>query len=90
MLKRNAISGVSTAKLEKCVHCPAGKRNRVSFKTNPPSRKSKLLELIHSDVCSPLKVQSFVGASYFVTFIDDHVRKLWVYPLKTKAVSSFY
>ncbi|RDX91185.1 hypothetical protein CR513_26867, partial [Mucuna pruriens] len=44
-----------TKKLEKCSHCMAGKQTKVSFKKNPPSRKSELLELVHSDVCDPLK-----------------------------------
>lgn len=39
---------------------------------------------MHSDVCGPMKVQTFTGALYFVTFIDDHSRKLWAYVLKTK------
>jgi len=62
----------------------AGKQTRVSLKKHPPSKKSKLLELVHSDVCGPLKVKSFTSALYFVTFIDDCFRKLWVYALKTK------
>lgn len=62
----------------------AGKQTRVSFKRHPPSRKSKLLQLVHSDVYGPLKVKFFSGALYFVTFIDDCPRKLWVYALKTK------
>ncbi|RDX93750.1 hypothetical protein CR513_23944, partial [Mucuna pruriens] len=44
-----------TKELEKCSHCMAGKQTRVSFKKHPPSRKSELLELVHSDVCGPLK-----------------------------------
>ncbi|GKV45166.1 hypothetical protein SLEP1_g52276 [Rubroshorea leprosula] len=51
--------------------------------------------LVKKDVLSGLKesklekcvhclVSSHGGALYFVTFIDDHSRKLWVYPLKTK------
>ena len=43
-----------------------------------------MLELVYFDVCGPLKVRSNGGALYFVTFIDDHSRKLWVYALKTK------
>jgi len=57
---------------------------QVSFKNHPPSKKSKLFELVHSDVCGPLKVKSFSDALYFVTFIDKCSRKLWVYVLKTK------
>ena len=29
-------------------------------------------------------MKSFGGALYFVTFIDDYSRKLWVYALKSK------
>ncbi|RDX67889.1 hypothetical protein CR513_53184, partial [Mucuna pruriens] len=54
--------GLKNAELGKCSHCIAGKqtrvsfkKNRVSFKKHPPLRKSKLLELVHSDVCGPLK-----------------------------------
>lgn len=31
-----------------------------------------------------MKTRTFGGDLYFVTFIDDHSRKLWVYALKTK------
>jgi hypothetical protein len=31
-----------------------------------------------------LKRKTLGGASYFVTFIDDHSRKVWAYLLKTK------
>ena len=43
-----------------------------------------MLKLVHSDLCGPFKVRSHGGALYFVTFIDDHSRKLWVFPLKSK------
>lgn len=40
---------------------------------------SKFLELVHSDVCGPFRVNSLGGCRYFVTFIDDYSRKLWIY-----------
>ncbi|RDX93712.1 hypothetical protein CR513_23987, partial [Mucuna pruriens] len=78
------LPGLNNAELEKCSHCMTGKQTRVSFKKHPPSGESELLELVHSNICGPLKVKSFSGALYFVTFIDDCSRKLWVYMLKTK------
>ena len=33
----------------------------------------------------PAKVSSFGGSLYFVTFIDDASRKLWIYFLKQKS-----
>ena len=67
-----------------CNHCVVGKQRRVSFKHHSSSRKEEVLELVHSYVCGPLKVKSIGGALYFVTFIDDYSRKLWVRTLKTK------
>ena len=54
------------------------------FSQSSSLRKSELLELVHSDFCGPFKVKSKGGALYFATFIDDHSRKIWVYPLKSK------
>ncbi|KAL4296424.1 hypothetical protein GQ457_12G004830 [Hibiscus cannabinus] len=84
LAKKNQLSGLKNATLKNCAHCLAGKQRRVSFRSHPPHRRSELLELVHSDVCGPLKVRSHGGALYFVTFIDDCSRKLWVYTLKTK------
>ncbi|CAH9132849.1 unnamed protein product [Cuscuta epithymum] len=84
LLKRNVLPGVHDIHLKKCSHCLAGKQNRVSFKSHPPSRKESILDLVHSDVCGPMKTRTLGGCSYFVTFIDDHSRKVWVYTLKSK------
>ena len=84
LAKKNQLSGLKNATLKNCAHCLAGKQRRVSFRSHPPHRKSELLELVHSDVCGPIKVRSHGGALYFVTFIDDCSRKLWVYTLKSK------
>ena len=78
------MSNFQSAKLEKCEHYLTGKQNRVSFKSYPSSRKTELLELVHSDLCGPMKTKTLGGALYFITFIDDCSRKLWVYVLKTK------
>ena len=75
LAKKDMLPGLKNIDLEKCSHCMIGKQTRVSFKKHPPSRKSDFLELVHSDVCGPLKVKSFGGALYFVTFIDDYSRK---------------
>lgn len=76
LAKKNLLSGLKSTILKNCAHCVARKQRRVSFKRHPSSRKFELLELVHSDVCGLLKVRSYGGALYFVTFIDDCSRKL--------------
>ena len=66
-----------------CEHCIYGKQTRTMHL--PLNRKHvEPLELVHSDVCGPMPTKSLGGTSYFVTFIDDSTRKVWVYPLKHK------
>ncbi|KAL4559836.1 hypothetical protein LXL04_031982 [Taraxacum kok-saghyz] len=84
LLKKNVLTGVHGVTLKRCSHCLDGKQTRVSFKSSTPSRKESILDLIHSDVCGPMKTRTIGGCLYFVTFIDDHSRKVWVYTLKTK------
>ena len=43
-----------------------------------------MLELVHTNVCGPMEAKSFSGCSYFVTFVDDASRKVWVFILKSK------
>ena len=47
LVEKNLLPGLKGAKLENCAHCLAEKQHRVSFKSHPPSRKSKVLELVH-------------------------------------------
>ena len=56
-------------------------------KTVFPSSDSKstgVLELIHSNLCEPMSSVSLRGYKYYVTFIDDHSKKTWIYFLKRK------
>ena len=66
------------------IYCLLGKANiEFHLAVNLP-RNQKILELVYSDVCGPIEVESLGGYKYFVTFIDDASRKTWVYLLKSK------
>ena len=66
-----------------CINYLVGKTHRVAFKSFSPSRKSQILDLIHTYVCM-MKSRSIKGALYFVIFIDDYFRKVWAFALKSK------
>ena len=56
--------------LKPCDCCLFGKQNRVCFRI-PSTRKPNVLDLVYSDVCGPIDVESLGGNKYFVTFIND-------------------
>lgn len=77
------IDFAATKKAEPCVNCLKGKQTRLPF-PKQGSRAASVLEIIHSDLCGPMEVLSLGGAKYFLTFIDDLTRKVFVNFLKTK------
>ena len=50
-----------------------------------PKKTSQALELIHSDLCGPMNVESIGGSKYVLTFTDDYTRYVTVYFLKSKS-----
>ena len=44
-----------------------------------------ILDNVHIDVWHPTKDSSLGGSHYFVTFINDFSRKVWVYFMKQKS-----
>ena len=68
-----------------CEGCLLGKQFRKGFPKQSESRAKKPLELIHTDVCGPIKPSSLGNSNYFLLFIDDFSRKTWVYFLKQKS-----
>lgn len=43
-----------------------------------------MMEVIFYDVCGPVEEMSIGGNNYFVLFIDDFIRKIWIYLIKRK------
>jgi hypothetical protein len=67
-----------------CEGCVKGKHQITSFPKDETTRALELLEIVHTNVCRPMKTTSHGGARYFLTFINDFSRKIHVYLLKAK------
>ena len=68
-----------------CEECVQAKQHKNNFSKDAESKSKNILEVIYSDVCEPIQVDSYGGNKYFVTFIDDFSRKLWTYLIKNKS-----
>jgi len=85
MKTKGKLPGLESIKLELCESCIFGKQTCISFGNSKRQLKTQKLELVHSDVWGPAPVASMGGARYYVTFIDDSTRKVWIYFLKHKS-----
>jgi hypothetical protein len=79
MEKYRMVSGLPSIKLpsEVCEECVQAKQHRNIFSKDAERKTSELLEVVYFDVCGPKQVNSIGGDRYFVTFLDNHSRKLW-------------
>ena len=66
-----------------CKGSTQGKNVKHSFSISD-SKAKVILDIIHSYVCGPMSTTSLSGYVYYVSFIDDYSRKIWIYLLKEK------
>ena len=71
-----------------CVDCIKGKQTNKSKES--ARRTSHVLEIIHTDISGPYDA-CFNGQRYFITFIDDYTRYMYLYLLydKSEALDAF-
>ncbi|CAL9025450.1 unnamed protein product [Prunus brigantina] len=68
-----------------CDGCMQGKQHRDSFPLESSWRATSPLELVHTDICGPMKSESLSGNRYFLLFTDDYSRMSWVYFIRNKS-----
>ena len=66
-----------------CESCETAKITRLPF-GDSTTKTQQPLEIVHSDVCGPIRIPSPDGFRYFVTFTDDYTRFVHVYFIKTR------
>jgi transposase InsO family protein len=65
-----------------CVDCIKAKHTN-TYKEGA-KRSSEILEIVHTDVCGPFP-PCYTGEKYFVTFIDDYSRYMYLYLIFEKS-----
>lgn len=81
--KQGVLRNGKISYLDFCEDCVLGKATRNNFSKSFHSTKG-ILEYIHSDLWGFAQTMSLGGNNYFLSFIDDYSRKVWVYVLKHK------
>lgn len=91
LVKDNMVRGIDVgaeqfeaAKQQICEPCIMAKQHRMPFSASD-THSSKLLELVHMDLCGPLPEPSLGGAKYVATFLDDYSKFSVVVPITSKA-----
>ena len=80
LVNEGVLNTLDFADFETCVHCIKGKQTNKSKKG--ANRGTNLLEIRHTDTCCPDMDAN--GLKYFITFIDDYSRYMYLYLLRSK------
>lgn len=86
-IRKGFVKGVQLEKSDgklNCDTCLKCKMTRTPFPKRS-ERQTRILDLIHTDVCGPMREASHGKARYFVEFIDDYSGWCEVRFVKTKA-----
>nr|GFA02281.1 hypothetical protein [Tanacetum cinerariifolium] len=87
LLKKDIMIGLPKLKYVKdqlCLSCKLSKAKRSSFKLKVvPSSKGRL-NLLHMDLCGPMRVASINRKKYVLVIVDDYSRYTWTLFLRSK------
>ncbi|GKA00098.1 retrovirus-related pol polyprotein from transposon TNT 1-94 [Tanacetum coccineum] len=73
--KYDIVTGLPKLKFVKdhlCSSCELEKTKRKSFKTNTTPSSKRQLQILHMDLCGPMRVESFNGKKYVLVIVDDY------------------
>ncbi|GKC75102.1 retrovirus-related pol polyprotein from transposon TNT 1-94 [Tanacetum coccineum] len=76
LTKQDLVDGLLKFKYEKDHLCSACERGKSKKATHPPKLVPSThykLELIHMDLCGPIRVESINGKKYILVIVDDYL-----------------
>ncbi|GJT77596.1 retrovirus-related pol polyprotein from transposon TNT 1-94, partial [Tanacetum coccineum] len=85
--KNNIVTGLPKLKFIKyylCSSCELGKAKRKSFHTKTTPSSKRRLQLLHMELCGPMRVESINGKKYVLVIVDDYSRYTWTHFLRSK------
>nr|GFA17378.1 retrovirus-related Pol polyprotein from transposon TNT 1-94 [Tanacetum cinerariifolium] len=85
--KNDIVIGLPKLKFIKdhlCSSCELGKAKRKSFHTKLTPSSKRRLQILHMDLCGPMRVASINGKRYVLVIIYDYSRYIWTHFLRSK------
>nr|GEX78592.1 hypothetical protein [Tanacetum cinerariifolium] len=67
-----------------CSSCELRKAKRKSFQSKTTPSSKRRLQLLHMDLCDPMRVASINGKKYVLVIVDDYSRYTWTHFLRSK------
>nr|GEX98870.1 Gag-Pol polyprotein [Tanacetum cinerariifolium] len=85
--KKDIVNGLPKLKYVKdqlCSSCELGKSKRSTFKTKTVASSKERLNLLHIDLCGPMRIESINGKKYILVIVDDYSHYTWTHFPRSK------
>nr|GFC88609.1 putative ribonuclease H-like domain-containing protein [Tanacetum cinerariifolium] len=87
LARNDLVSGLPKFKYHEehiCPSCEQGKSKRASHPPKPVPNSRQRLQLLHMDLCGPMRIASINGKRHILVIVDDYSRYTWVHFLRSK------
>ena len=78
LLSKGKLPELKSVDFDMCESYILGKQKNVSFLKSGRTAKAEKLELVHTNLWGPSLVASLRGSRYYISFINDSNRMVWV------------
>nr|GEV42170.1 retrovirus-related Pol polyprotein from transposon TNT 1-94 [Tanacetum cinerariifolium] len=87
LLKYDIVTGLPKVKFVKdhlSSSCELRKAKCKCFKTKTTLSSKRRFQILHMDLCGPMRIESFNGKKYVFVIVDDYLRYTWTHFLRSK------
>ncbi|GJZ79880.1 retrovirus-related pol polyprotein from transposon TNT 1-94 [Tanacetum coccineum] len=87
LARKDLVRGLPRLKFEKdhlCFACQLEKSKKHTHTPKTENTNLEVLNILHMDLCGPMRVQTINGKKYILVIVDDYSRFPWVKFLRSK------
>ncbi|KAJ9546296.1 hypothetical protein OSB04_018839 [Centaurea solstitialis] len=88
LVSRSLVSGLPETRLSKDTLCPACALGKMKRSSHPPKLETNCrspLDMIHMDLCGPMRIESLARKKYMLVLVDEFSRFTWLEFLRAKS-----
>ncbi|KAJ9557083.1 hypothetical protein OSB04_011697 [Centaurea solstitialis] len=88
LVSKHLINGLPETRLSKDTLCSACEKGKMKKSSHPPKMETNYhhpLDMLHMDLCGPMRVESLARKKYMLVLVDEYSRYTWLEFLRAKS-----
>ncbi|KAJ9566700.1 LOW QUALITY PROTEIN: hypothetical protein OSB04_002666 [Centaurea solstitialis] len=91
LVTKHLVNGLPETRLSKDTLCSACEKGKMKKSSHPPRMETNChhpLDMLHMDLCGPMRVESLARKKYMLVLVDEYSRYTWLEFLRAKSDAS--